>query len=729
MPATRPDQAAHSDAQQEILMIDGMHCSSCAIAVETALAKQPGVSQARVNFAADVAVISWHGEPPDFLLLQRCVARLGYQLHRNSNRQQRQQQADNTRKHLQMRLVVAVFFGMWSMMPTLLIYLSPSATTAAHTLWLLALASGLFAIPVIVYSGSHFYRVGWRTLRAGAPGLDSLISLAVVCATGLSVWQLYLKSPHVYFDTAVMLITFQLIARLLDTHVRRRATEVIHRLLHELPSSVNSTDGQGASATKNIQQVLAGEHIVVTAGQTLALDGVIAQGTALVDKAMLSGEHTPQAISVGDTLMAGCTIIEGELTLRVTHTVGQRRIDALAHSISVLLGQKTSLQRLTDRMARALLPVALLAALGAIGLALNSGLGYPQVAARALAVLIITCPCALSLAIPLVIAMSYSRMLESGIVLREPSVLETAANVGVVVFDKTGTLTTHQPSVQHIAPEPGFSPPQLLQLAQNILYESSHPIALGVLNDTTATADAGHLGTRRSVIGQGTQWQHGRNIALAGKAQWLAQQGIPTPPLSTAPMHLHIALNNRYAGHITFTETLQPGAKALLTTLRQRGLLTYLLSGDTTAACQVVAERLSFAPQQVHANQLPEDKHRFIQTLQQQHTVAFVGDGMNDGLALAGATLGVSVGRANTITSMACAIYLSGSLPQLELTLHIAQRARRLMRQNLGWAIGYNLLIIPTAMMGWIQPVIAAAAMSISSLCVLLNSVRMRSRP
>ena len=309
---------AQEPEHQDILMIEGMRCGSCAIAVEALLKKQPGVSDAAVNFAADVALVCWDKEKPPLASLQKAVARLGYRLHGSVDAERSKFQAESVRKHLQRRLAVAVVFGMWSMMPALLTYLAPLGVVEPEVLWPLALASGLFAVPVVLYSGSHFYRVGWRTLIAGAPGLDSLIFIAVFAACIISAWQLAAGNHHVYFDAAVMLITFQLIARLLDTSVRRRASEIIRRYLQDVPAQVTLKTSSGHYEARPASDVETGECIVLKAGEQLALDGQIIQGYGQADLSMLTGEHLPQALGPGAEMLAGCQLVEGELELSVT---------------------------------------------------------------------------------------------------------------------------------------------------------------------------------------------------------------------------------------------------------------------------------------------------------------------------------------------------------------------------------------------------------------------------
>ncbi|WP_144778621.1 heavy metal translocating P-type ATPase [Marinobacter maritimus] len=726
--ATNNASAVQEQQHHDILMIEGMRCGSCAIAVEALLKKQPGVSDAAVNFAADVAMICWDKEKLQLADLQRAVARLGYRLHNTVDPDRSKLQSESVRKHLQRRLAVAVVFGMWSMMPALLIYLAPLGAAEPEVLWPLALASGLFAVPVVLYSGSHFYRVGWRTLIAGAPGLDSLIFLAVFAACIISAWQLASGSYHVYFDAAVMLITFQLIARLLDTSVRRRASEIIRRYLQDVPEQVTLKTSAGTLESRRAKDVETGERIVIRASEQLALDGQIVQGHGQADLSMLTGEHLPQALRPGAELLAGCRLVEGELELVVTASIGQRRIDQLSRSISALLSRKTTLQRLTDRIARILLPVILIAATLAVGLALVQGVPAPEAAARGLAVMIISCPCALSLAIPLVITMGHASMVNRGIVLRDPAALEAAAGVGAIVFDKTGTLTTGEPSVDSITPAGEWSESTLLQLARNILRESPHPVARGLMAEPAQALVLTSDGTRESFAGAGTRWINDESTALAGQASWLRQQGVEVPLTEDTGMSIHIACNRRYAGKIGFQETLRPESLPTIRQLTNQGYTLYLLSGDTRKACLDLAGRLGIPSEQVLSGYSPEQKHSFIENLEKQINAVFVGDGLNDGLALAGARLGIAVGNAASSTGAAAAVYLTESIAMVPATLQLAQRARKLMYQNLFWAVGYNALVIPLAVMGWIQPVIAAIAMSLSSLCVLLNSLRMQRR-
>lgn len=715
---------AHKTVQERVLFVEGMHCGSCAAAIEMLLSRQQGVIDVSVSFAADTAMLSWNTEQTNMAKLKLAISRLGYHLHSHPLGQAEDKCAI-ARKRLQWRLAVAVVFGMWSMMPAFLVYLAPLGIVEPEITWPLALASGLFALPVLTYSGSHFYKVGWRTLIVGVPGLDTLITFAVTAACILSVWSLIEGRHHVYFDASVMLITFQLIARLLDHNVRRHAADVVRSYLNEAPNEATVIHSDGTLETLPAEQIKLDQTIILNAGQHLALDTIVTSGTGYVDVSMMTGESAPQLIGPDSTLYAGCLLIEGEVKLSVTATVGQRRIDTLAQSIRGLLSRKTALQLITDRVASVLLPVILMAATSAMALALFQGQPLLDAAARGLAVMIITCPCALSLAIPLVVIMGHAHMTANGIVFQDPAALETAADINMIVFDKTGTLTTNTPTVAMVHPTNNGSEKALFQLAINALQDSPHPTAKGLAIKGDPNIDT-VIGTRQSTLGQGTSWQLYNSTVLAGRASWLKLHGIDLPINTEDEMTLHLAYNRQYLGKITFKETIRPEAIPLIQALKDMHIPMYVLSGDTRQSSLALAHQLTIPPERVIAEATPEQKCQFIQHLEKHHSVAFVGDGLNDGLALASAQLGIAVHSASTSASSAAAVYLPDGLMRVPTTLQFAHRARKLMRQNLVWAIMYNGIALPMAIAGWVQPVVAAIAMTLSSLCVFINSMRMQ---
>lgn len=725
MPSSAPSEPVSvAPCRQTFLAVGGMMCGSCAAAVEAVLAREPGVREVGVNFAADAAYIEWDPAQTTLEQLLYKVNRLGYRVEPLESAGE-PRRLEVFQRRLQIKLAIAVFFGMWSMLAALVLYLSPSGALPLQGRWALALASGICALPVVAYSGFSFYIAGWRTLRARVPGMDTLISLGVGGAVTLSVVQLWLGHDRVYFDTAVMLITFQLVARLVDHRVRRDAAGAAQALLHAAPERVQRLDADGGFSMIPSAMVQRGDHVLVSPGGSLGVDGVVVEGQSSLDCSLLSGESAPVPARVGDKVYAGSRNGEGALLIQVATAGGQRRVDDLARSVRAQLVHKSGLQKLADRVASRLLPVVALAAVVAAALAAADGMGVEGILARLLAVVVITCPCALSLAVPVVTLLVEAQARSRGLLFRDPAAIEQAATVRHVVLDKTGTLTSGLPVVRALLPAPGYTPQQLLALAAAATFDSKHPLASGL------ALAGGQLqappGEREVRAGSGVIWQSEQGIVLAGRASWLREQGV-TVPEQDGGTEVCVARNGEFIGRVRFTEQLRPEAISLVRALQADSLQVHVLSGDTASACVAIGERLNLDPARVHHGQSPEDKLEFIRGLQRDAAVAFIGDGLNDGPALAAAHLGVAAGEATASARSAAALLLPEGIQGVLPALRLARRARRVMLQNLGWALAYNLLALPAAMLGWVHPAIAAAAMGLSSICVLINTLRLTSR-
>lgn len=761
-------------SDQQLLRVSGMHCGSCAIALERLLQKHYPAAEIHVSFATEIVSITWpelpQFIPPVFSHLQQIANKLGYSLQENLYTPDKQKEAKQRQKHLLIKLAVAGVFGMWCMMPAFLIYLAPLGIVDDWVLYPLAIASFVLSLPVILFSGSHFYRIGWRTLKAGMPGLDSLIMIAVWAATALSAYQLYLGSPHVYVDAAAMLITFQLVARMLELKIRQGAAIALQDFFQDMPDQVYRLNEQGEPETISASEVVLDDCLALGVEQLIAVDGVITQGAVYVDTSSMTGEHNAVLMQAGDTLIAGYQILQGECLLRVTAPIGKRRLDYLIYSMNKLLSEKSAFQQLTDTVARYLLPTIFVAAALAFSFTWFRQLDFILAAQHALAVLIITCPCALSLAIPLVTSRSYTVLLRRGILLREPAALEKAAHIQQVIFDKTGTLTQDTPLVQRVVVHSdssqhlnAHSEEQLLSLAQWCLQHSQHPTAKAIRHYRNKSLSElpinlqelgfQDLGVQDLKLDSDEHWFHeyiGKGTVYApksyspeptdietespklyaGRLSWLQEQGIVVPELEDTGMQLHLAYSQAdqktYLGHIQFSEQLHDTAQQILDTLSTQGHALYLLSGDSQQACATVGGQLGIHSRNLFAECSPEQKHYILQSLGKDAPLAYIGDGLNDGLALVSAHLGIAVGKANASSHLAAAVYLPDGIGEVPFILTHAKQAHKLMQQNLAWALGYNLLMIPLALFGFIQPVFAAIAMTLSSLCVLLNSSRLR---
>ncbi|PWG60945.1 heavy metal translocating P-type ATPase [Spiribacter halobius] len=695
-----------------------MMCGSCAAAVAAVLQRQPGVLGAGVNFAADAASVRWNPARTSLEAICGAVTRLGYPARPLGDGDSGTPHAA-LRRALQLRLAVAVCFGMWSMMAAVLLYLGPLGPVEPWARWYLALASGVLALPVLGYSAHAFYLAGWRTLRAGVPGLDSLITLAVVAAVLISGWRLAQGSAEVYFDAAVMLVTFQLVARLIDHRVRRQAAGAVQAYLRALPEQALRLDSMGQAETVPVAALTVGDRVRIPPGERIAVDGTVVTGRSAVDCSMLTGESTPRRCTTGRAVLAGSRNGEGTLEVRVDNAAGRRRIDRLARSVRHLLGHKSALQRITDRMARALLPVVIVAATLAAALVLANGGPVTEAAARALAVLVITCPCALSLAVPLVAVMAISQAGRQALLFRDPAVLEAAAGGRTVVFDKTGTLTESTPAVGRVDPAPGTDRDELLRLAASASAGSHHPLGKALQGVGTGVDTAG---ARRVDAGDGITWDGPHGRVRVGRADWLWRHGIDVPSARDRGTEVCVARGSSFLGRIHFHERLRPEARAVIASLRNLGCGIRILSGDSPRACRRIADQLGLAPQAVLARRTPEAKRAEIEALQRHDRVIFVGDGQNDGLALAAAELGLAVGEAEPTARAAAAAILPRGISAVPDALGLARHARNAMHRNLAWALAYNALALPAALMGYVPPVIAAITMGSSTLCVLVNS-------
>nr|MBV6629575.1 cation-translocating P-type ATPase [Oceanococcus sp. HetDA_MAG_MS8] len=718
------------------LAIDGMFCGGCAATVERALVGMPGVQTAAVSFISDAAVVEHDTESAPVERLVDRVQHIGYSA-RNLDQSGGNLNAPHSRNAFQtnlvIRLCVAIALGMWVMLASIAGYMGQ--VPAGDGAWWLALATCILAIPVVLYSGSRFYQMAWRSVRVGAPGMDAMITLAVLAASVVSVANLALGIPVVYADAAVMLITFQLIARLTDFHVRRQATDAMRALLELAPDRamrVPSADPRkSGGATEQAESVLArdltpGDYIVCRAGERIAADGVVVDGRGHVDASVLTGESRPVPVADGNRVDAGCVVLDSAITVRVSAGGGHRGIDALAAEVRRLVIAKSALARTVDRIAYRVVPAMVLASVAAGALALFQGLGAQTAVQRALAVLVVTCPCALSLAIPLAVARTTAAARSLGAILRDPAAIEQAGSLQSAFIDKTGTLTVGQPRVRSVVPQDDFSPTEVLAIAAQVEANSTHPLARAIVEAADISrADQVSQAVERAGQGIIAQSATGERL-LVGAADLLQAHGIQLPIHQPSDAsEVWVARGEHCLGRIELADALRPGASDAIKRLAAMGINTRILSGDGPGPVQAVANALD-VPGTSRCS--PESKKQIIAARQKGgERVIFVGDGLNDGPALAAADIGVAVASATELARSASAIgLLRGGVEQLPRLVALLRRSRRILLQNLAWALIYNAILVPVAILGGIQPVWAAVAMVASTLSVLANSLRIR---
>lgn len=710
--------------------VDGMFCGGCAATVERALKRLPGVSAVSVSYLSNCAYVTHDISQVDRGALVERLDKLGYEARTLDDAQADVAQSKFQRSH-QIRLAIAVGFGLWVMMAGMARYLTDLPTPRFE--WWVAIISGLFSLPVLLYSGLPFFRLGWRGLLARAPGMESLILIATVAAVAGSLFEIAKGGSHVWFEVPVMLIIFQLVARLTDFGARRRAADAIRSMLDLSPERARLVKPDQVTDV-DASTLMVDDVIESRAGERIAGDGVIINGEAMIDTSLLTGESLPSSVSSGAEVLAGTLNTDGTVQVKITAAGKDRALDQLAATVGGALSRKSDLMRLTDRVASWLVPTISIGAAIAFCLAFVQGHDGAEALSRALAVLVVSCPCALSLAVPLVISTTAASGAKNGIILRDPASIEHAAKIDTVLLDKTGTLTEAKLVVTNIEGSNDYNEEAVLQLAAWISIGSNHPLSKAIVrhaelenNASVETAITNiKADSRLEKAGYGLKaiTNEGATI-VSGSYKWLVENEVSNIPLpsNTNRSRVFLARNKQYVGLIELADTLRPDAFDLLLTIKKAGMTPILASGDTEGCVKELAEQLDL---KWHAELTPEDKRVLIEQLQAQgRNVAFVGDGLNDALALAEAEVGIATVNASDLAKSAASISLmQDGLNKVNDTLKLLRLSSKVLRQNLVWAVIYNGVLLPAAVLGFVHPVMAAIAMMLSASSVSFNSLR-----
>ncbi|HEU4459105.1 MAG TPA: heavy metal translocating P-type ATPase [Methylibium sp.] len=719
------------------LHVEGMSCASCVMRVEKALRKVPGVESASVNLATEKATVQTHAAVPA-AALRAALEQAGYRSQESVESAQVRQGTEARPASWWPALVAAVLT-----VPLLLpMLLQPFGIDAMLPgAWQLALAT-----PVQFVLGARFYRAGWQALRAGSGNMDLLVALGTSAAYGLSVYLLWRHgslaahggTPHLYFEASAAVITLVLLGKWLEGRAKRQTADAIRALGALRPTTARVRRG-GAEVEVPIEQLRLDDLVVVRPGDRVAADGEVIEGRSHVDESLITGESLPVAKGRGDRVTGGAINAEGRLVVRTTAVGTETTLARIIRMVESAQAGKAPIQRLVDRVSAVFVPVVLgIAALTFAGW-LARGATVEQALIDAVAVLVIACPCALGLATPTAIMAGTGVAARRGILIRDAEALEVAHAVGVVAFDKTGTLTEGRPSLVAVAPAPGRARDEVLATAAALQATSSHPLALAVLEaaraerlaipearDATALAGRGIEGRveGRAVVLGSTRWLNEAGVeagALAGEARRLEAQGRTVSWLVRRDGE-----GAGLLGLLAFGDTVKPAARGAVERLHRLGIRTVMLTGDNRGAAQAVGTALGI--DDVHAEVLPADKAALVQRLRDAgEVVAFVGDGLNDGPALAAASVGFAMAGGADVATEAAGITLMRGDPRLVAdALDISRRTDSKIRQGLFWAFAYNIVGIPLAAFGLLSPVIAGAAMAFSSVSVVLNALTLR---
>jgi Cu+-exporting ATPase len=695
------------------LSITGMTCAACVSRVEKILTRVPGVAQASVNLATERAHVS--GTRPDLAALIRAVEKAGYGAAEVKPEAPLADPAPRDRHALLIVIAAAVLS-----VPLLIGMAVPRLMLPPW--WQFALATIVqFGI------GARFYRAGWHAVRALSGNMDLLVALGTSAAWGLSTW-LMLTRPHVhalYFESSALLITFVLTGKYLEARARRGTAAAIAALMRLRPDTAR-VERDGLAAEIPIDQVRIGDRVIVRPGERIAVDGRIAEGRAAVDASMLTGESLPVEHGPGDTVSAGTIATDGQLILRTTAVGAETMLARIVRVVETAQETKPPVQRLADRVSAAFVPVVLAIAAVTLGGWLLEGAGVSTAVLNAVSVLVIACPCALGLATPTAIMAGTGLAAKRGILIRDAAALEQARSIQIVAFDKTGTLTLGKPRLARIAPADRLTEAAaLLAGSEHSLAEAVREAALGL----TLPAVSGF----RAIAGMGCSGVvEGRSLIL-GNARLMAEHGIVVPSAGPTDQTLSflggIGPAPTLIASLGFTDTVKPNAAKAIGRLRAMGLRTVMLTGDAEPAARAIAAQCGIT--EIEAGLLPAAKAAAVQRLHTQGPVAMVGDGINDAPGLAAADIGIAMGTGTDIAMQTAGIILMrGDLDLVAEAIDISRHTVSKIRQGLFWAFAYNALGIPLAALGYLSPVIAGAAMALSSVSVVANALLLlRRRP
>ncbi|SFL30675.1 heavy metal translocating P-type ATPase [Shimia haliotis] len=692
------------------LSVPSVHCAACIATVEGALAKHPGVKSARVNLTLKRASVE---AEPDVTAadLTEVLENVGYEAHELDAGTLSATENDKAGRDLLMRLAVAGFASMNVMLLSISVWSGAEAATRDLFHWI----SAAIALPTIIFSGKPFYQHAWNALKHKRLNMDVPIVLAIVLAVVTSLWETSLSGEHAYFDAALALVFFLLAGRYLDHRTRavaRSAAEELAAL--EVPRAIRVVDG--VDEVVQVSTLAVGDLVLVKPGGRMPVDGEIVEGRSELDRSLLTGETLPVFAEPGVDVSAGEVNLTGPLLIRASAVGEQTSLHRMADLVAVAESGRSNYTSLADRAAKLYAPgVHILSALSFLGWYLYT-FDMRTALNIAAAVLIITCPCALGLAVPAVTTAASGRLFRKGMLIKHSTALERLAQVDTVVFDKTGTLTAGTPELVNIK---DFSDTEL-GIALALALGSSHPLSQAITQAGQAAAvRPARLSDIEEVPGFGTQGRLDGVLVRLGRAAWV---GADAREQTSA----HLTIGAQAPKAFLFADSLRAGAEDAVAALKSAGKEVVLISGDTTGAVETLATRLGI--EKWVAEALPEDKARRVQAMSDkgQH-VLMVGDGLNDTAALAAAHVSISPASALDAARVASDIVLlGGDLSPIPDALTTSQSAIKRIRENFRIATVYNIIAVPLAVAGLATPLIAALAMSLSSITVSLNALRLR---
>jgi Cu+-exporting ATPase len=706
------------------LPVEGMTCATCAMRVEKALAKVPGVREAIVNLATEKAAVKADaGVKLD--AMRAAVEKAGYELGDPQRTEPLRAEA--------WPVVVSALLSLPLILPM-------AALLFGFDLMLPAWLQFALATPVQFWLGARFYRAAWKALKARTGNMDLLVALGTSAAYGLSVYVLLTRGSgdmaHLYFEASAVVITLVLLGKWLEARAKRQTTEAI-RALNALRPEIARVRRGNVEVEVPIAQVQVGDLVVVRPGERIAVDGVVVEGASEADESLITGESLPVAKHEGDRVTGGAVNSQGLLVVRTTAVGAETMLARIVRLVESAQARKAPIQRLVDRVSEVFVPVVVAIAFVTFVAWGFIGGDWETALLNAVAVLVIACPCALGLATPTAIMAGTGVAARHGILIKDAEALEVAHAVRRVAFDKTGTLTEGKPRLVACEPASGERS-ELLAFAAAVQSGSEHPLARAVIEAAQSEGVGFERATNvQAISGHGVSAQvNGRELRL-GSTRWMRELGVDIAALQSRAQQLQgegntvswvadVSESPKLLGLLAFGDTVKPTAARAIASLREQGVDSILLTGDNAGSAASVAKQLGIAD--FRAEILPAEKAKAVTELKAAgQLVAMVGDGINDAPALAAADVGIAMSTGTDVAMHAAGITLMRGDPSLVAdAIDISRRTYSKIRQNLFWAFVYNVIGIPLAAFGLLSPVIAGAAMAFSSVSVVTNALTLR---
>ena len=724
---SRPADAAEPGVWESTVVFEGMHCAACAGTIEQALRATPGVRAADVSAASHRGRVVWDESATQPSRWMNAVLRTGYRPLPAHDALATERRLAETRK-MTWRLGVAGLCMMQVMMYATPTYFTAPGEIEPDLVNLLRWAQWVLSVPVVLFSCQPFFRNAWLDLKLRRVSMDLPVALGMLITFVVSSLGTFEPAGafgrEVYFDSLTMFVFFLLTGRWLELRLRDRTAGALEALMHRLPDSVQRRDAAGAWERVSVRRIRAGDVLQVLPGEAFPADGVLINGQTLADEALLTGESTPLARAAGERVIAGSHNLSAPVEMRVEQAGGDTRYAQIVALMAQAATSKPQIALLADRMAKPFLIFVLLAAGLACAWWWPSDPGHALMIA--VAILVVTCPCALSLATPAAMLASAGALARNGVLVRRLQALEALSHVDTVVFDKTGTLTRDAFVLEDVRLREGVSRERALALAAALARGSLHPVSRALslaAEQEAAPQKPPELAALREVPGQGVVARHGvaGELRLGSAAFCGIEADLAHGPVS------HLSDERGWLASFLLREDLRADSGAAVAELQAAGLKVSLLSGDRSESAERVSQLAGI--KDARGGCLPDDKLAWMQQAQAAgHQVAMVGDGLNDGPVLAGANVSFAFGRAVPLArAQADFVVLGDRLSLIPITYAKAGRTMRVVRQNLGWAAAYNAVGVPLAMAGWMPAWAAGLGMAASSLLVVLNALRLSS--